>query len=158
MTVSSHPQQTPATLAARLLAPDVFAPFAADCRTLIVDQIKRRGMTLRTAVRVVHKIKPNIVDRIVDEQMPDLLHELEPFYAAYNESETPDFATYLIAREGQVADAILDVADRRAERLHSATIRSAYQRIRGRGRREVLAAVPELATVIARHAEPEGRG
>ncbi len=114
-------------------------------------------MTLRTALRVAQKIKPDILDRTVRELMPEFVTELEPCFSDYHASGAADLRAYLIAQENQVADAALSVADRRADRIYSRTIRSAYNRVRGRARREILAAVPDIAATIAKHAEASER-
>ena len=139
------------TLAEHLLSARQFDPFVDDCTTLVAAQVKRRGISMRTALSVVQKVKPNILERTVREQMPDFIRELEPLYAAYGQADPAGFAAYLGERDAQVADAVLHVADRRAERIHSRTIRSAYQRVRGRAQREVVSVVPELAAIIQRH-------
>ncbi|MES1930795.1 hypothetical protein SADO_16168 [Salinisphaera dokdonensis CL-ES53] len=136
-----------------MLASSVFEPFVGDCTKLVRSEVKRRGITLRTAFGVVEKIKPNILERTVREQMPDLLHELEPLYSEHraNNADATGFGAHLNAHDVQVADAILHVADQRAESVQNGTIRSAYGRVRGRAKREIVSAVPPLASIIERH-------
>ncbi len=144
-------------LASRLLSRDTFPHLVSDCNALAASKIRKKGVTLRTAFHVAQKIKPDILDRMVRELMPAFVTELEPCFSDYRASGAGDLRTYLIAHENQVADAVLSVADRRADRIYSRTIRSAYNRVRGRARREILAAVPDIAATIAKHAEASER-
>lgn len=145
--------RTHATLAAQLLAPATFEAFAADCRTLLDEEIKRKGMTVRTAFRVVRKIKPNILDRVVRELMPDFLDALEPCHADFKAGPGTDFEAYLIAHDDRVAEAVLQAADHRAQRIQSRTIHAAYERVRGRAKPEIRPAVPAFAATIVQHLE-----
>ena len=140
-------------LAAQLLSPETFPRFVDDCIALIGDEIRKKGMTLRTAFKVTQKVKPDITERTVRELSPDFVHALEPCYAKYRAEGGEDLRAHLIAHEDEVADAMLIAADRRAERIHNRTIHSAYGRVRGRARREISEAMPQIASVIARHAE-----
>lgn len=151
---TDHAKANRGPLAAKLLAPETFPALVDDCRALVSAEMRKKGMTLRTAFGVVQRLKPDIVERTVREQMPDFVTALEPCYADYRQGETRDFHAYLLAHQDTVADAVLAVADRRADRIHSRTIHSAYNKVRGRARREVLDAVPALAAILARHAEP----
>lgn len=141
------------TLADQLLNAQTFPRFAGDAEAFVQAEIAKHGMALRAAFKVVKKLKPNIIERVVREIAPDFVHALEPCYAEYRQSAQNDLRAHLLANETAVADAALSAADRRAERIESRTIRSAYDRVRGRAQREVVDSVPEIATIIARHAQ-----
>lgn len=145
------PDRTDDSLAAQLLAPGVFDGFANDCKALLEDEIKRKGMTFRTAVRVVRRIKPDILDRVVRELMPDFLDALEPCHADFQAGSSTDFKAYLIAHDDRVAEAVLQAADKRAARIQSRSIHAAYQRVRGRAKPEILPVVPAFAEILVRH-------
>lgn len=151
--MDDSPDRTDDTLAAHLLAPGAFEAFAHDCRVLLEAEIKRKGMTFRTAVRVVRRIKPDILDRVVRELMPDFLDALEPCHADFKAEPGTDFEAYLIAHDDRVAEAVLQAADHRAQRIQSRTIHAAYERVRGRAKPEILPAVPAFAAMIAQHLE-----
>ena len=140
-------------LAQRLLAPDTFPALTEDCRALVETEIKKRGMTLRTAYNVALKVKPDLVTRAIQELMSGFAAELEPCYAEFQASEATDLRAHFIRHEDAVADAMLSVADRRADRIVSRAISSGYKRVRGKARREIIASMPEIATVLARHAK-----
>lgn len=141
------------TLAGQLLAPGMFEPFAEDCRALLAAEIGRKGLTVRTAYSVVRRLKPDILERVVREVMPDFLAALEPCHAEFQAADTDDFEAFLIARDERVAEAALQAADRRAARIQNRSIRSAFNRVRGKAKSEIRPAVPALARIIRIHLE-----
>ncbi|GAB3676264.1 DUF6918 family protein [Salinisphaera aquimarina] len=147
---SAHDARGP--LAQRLLAPETFPALTADACALVEKEIKKRGMTMRTAYGVALKVKPDLVTRTVTELMPGFVAELEPCYAVFQNSGSIDLRAHFIANAETVADAMLSVADRRAQRIHSRAISSGYKRVRGRARREIIDTMPQIADVLARHA------
>ncbi len=140
-------------LAAQLLTPATFPHFVADCKALVAAEIKKKGMTLRTVFNVVRKVKPDIIERTVRELMPQFVREIEPCYADYRAGDAGDFRAYLVAHDTRVADAMLKVADRRAEVIHNQTIHAAYMRVRGRAQREIIQAMPGIAATIGKYAQ-----
>jgi hypothetical protein len=142
------------SLAAQLLSPATFPHFVSDSKALVATEIKKKGLALRTAFNVAQKIKPDIVERAVRELMPQFVHEIEPCYADYRAGGgTNDFRGYLLAHDTQVADAMLKVADRRAELIHSQTILTAYKRVRSRAQREIIKAMPGIAATIGKYSQ-----
>ncbi|MES1924888.1 hypothetical protein [Salinisphaera sp. T31B1] len=137
-------------LGAQLLAPDTFPRLVSDACALVEREIGKRGMTMRTAYSVALRLKPDLVTRTVRELMPGFVAELEPLYADC-QTRDENFHDYLIAHGHTVADAMLNMADERAERIHSRAISSGYKRVRGRARREIVDAMPQIATVISSH-------
>jgi len=153
--VDSELHASPATddrLATRLLAPGTFPHLVDDCTALVAAEMKNKGMAMRTAFKLVQKTKPDILERTVRELMPEFIRAIEPCYTDYRARDLDDFRAYLVAHDTEVADSVLTVTDRRAERIANRAIRSAYDRVRGRARREIVEAMPELATIIAKHA------
>ena len=78
-----------------------------------------------------------------------------PFYAASVEEAARNrrpvahtFADHLVAEGDAVADALLAVTDRRAEKA-SGPLLKAYRRLRSTAKEHVKAAVPGLARTIA---------
>ncbi len=150
--LNQNPHAGRGPLASQLLADDTFGPLTADCCALVETEIKKRGMTIRTAYGVALKLKPDLVTRTVRELMPGFVAELEPCYADFQSGSSTALRAHFMAHADTVADAMLTVADRRAARIHSRTISSGYKRVRGKARREIIDAMPQIATVLARHA------
>ncbi|MND02762.1 hypothetical protein D3C83_222560 [compost metagenome] len=58
---------------------------------------------------------------------------------------------YLVKRAGAVADALLEVTDRRAQRSDRGAVRSAYEKLRPSGKRNVEEAMPRIGRLIDKH-------
>lgn len=118
---------------------------------VVEAEIARKGMAVRTALGLAQRARPGLVDAGVRALLPDFARALDPFHARYLEDGEGTFRDYLVAREGDASAALLAVTDAQAARVHNRAVRAAYDRLRGRGEREVKAALPAIATVISRH-------
>lgn len=103
------------------------------------------GMALKTAFASAKKMKEGIVPKGTDAMLPDIASALEPFWNAKGDQ---DFGSYLSSRSGEVADALLAVADAKAESPDNAAIAKLYKPIRGKARGYVEEALPRLAGAI----------
>ncbi|MGB1700861.1 MAG: DUF6918 family protein, partial [Nannocystaceae bacterium] len=106
----------------------------------------------RGGLGVVKKVSPTFVEDAVSSLLPDFVDALEPFFAGLQESNAPTdtFGGFLGDRDGDVADALLQVTDEKIGRARS-TVQSAYRRMRGAAHEHVRSAVPDLGDVLARH-------
>lgn len=149
-----------ASLSQRLLAPGTFEPLVADCRELVEARAHASGPVVRTVFNLVQRSKPGLVDSALRLLLPEFARELDPFHAEAGHAGGDAFAEHVLAHRDRVAGALLAVTDRRVERLRSKTLRGAYARLRGRARAEVVAALPAVAAIVARHtgAAPDAGG
>jgi hypothetical protein len=124
------------------------------------DLVRRRvgstkgmtGMAARGGLGLVKKISPSFVEDAVASLLPDFVNALEPFFCDLMEEEdgAQKFGSYLGARDGAVADALLDVTDEKIGHARPA-VQSAYRRMRGAARQHVRDAVPDLGDMLAKH-------
>lgn len=138
-------------LADHLLTEPTFSRLIDDSHDLVKTELKKKNIALRTGFGVIQKAKPDLVDRSLRTLMPQFVNALEPFHARAQETGTP-LSVYLKTHDTAVADALLQVSDKRVEDVDNRVIKSGYQRLRGRAHKEVVAAVPGLADVMGRHA------
>jgi hypothetical protein len=109
------------------------------------------GMAARGGLGVVKKISPTFVEDAVSSLLPDFVGALESFREhTASGAAAADFGTFLGARDGEVADALLEVTDGKIDGARPA-VQSAYRRMRGAARDHVRGAVPELGEVLAAH-------
>lgn len=108
-------------------------------------------MPVRTALGLAQRAKPGLVDAGVRALAPGFARALDPFHADYLAHGEGTFRDYLLIRDAEASAALLAVADERAAQVHNRAVRAAYERLRKRGEREVLAALPAIATVVSRH-------
>lgn len=129
-----------------------------DCVRLIDEEVSSKGgllaMPLKAAYKVVKGLKPGFVRGAMDFLLDDFCRALEPFYRSWAdappESRGP-LADALRKNEGAVADALLSITDKRAERSSHTTVKSLYQKLRGAAKGHVIAALPRLARTIQPH-------
>jgi hypothetical protein len=128
----------------------------ADLNELVGQEVKDKGGMSGAAVKLgyqtVSKIRPGVVPAAVDRMLPQFAGALQPFYADYKANPGGDFGAYLVTREGEAADALLAVTDRRAESSSSDALRKAYFKLRPNARKNVEEALPRLGTLIEKHA------
>ena len=119
----------------------------------VADKSGLTGIAIKGAYKLVQSVRPGFLRQVVDHLLDDFLTSLDPIYQEAVARKCPAGA-YLLEHQGRVADALLAVTDRRAERADSATIKGAYSKLRPIAKKQVEAAAPRLATLLERHAAP----
>jgi hypothetical protein len=144
-----------ATLADKLLTPEVRPRLVADSARVIDEEVASKGgltgIAIKGAYAVVKAIKANIIPETVDALLDDFVARIESFYDAWSKSPGIAFAAYLEQRSGEVADALLAITDQRAQRSQNATLRKAYEKLRPLGKKQVEAALPRVARMVDKY-------
>lgn len=137
------------------LTPDSARPAViADACELIDEELARASGFSATAMRAAYKVmtglRPGIVARAVDGLLDPFADRLDPFYQEHVTTGRP-LAEVLTGQRTSMADALLSITDDRAQRTQQASLRRAYQRVRGSARGYVEAAAPGIAGLIDAH-------
>jgi hypothetical protein len=144
-----------ATLKEQFVSADRKAALVGDAVKVLDQEVADKsgltGIAIKGAYKLVQGIRPGFVPHVVEALLPDFLDALEPVYQEAAEKKRPAGA-YLLEQRDRVADALLAVTDKRAERAQSAAIKSAYSKLRPMAKKQVDAAAPRLAQLIDRHA------
>jgi uncharacterized protein (DUF2267 family) len=144
-----------ATLAEKLLTPEMRPRVVADSARCIDEEVASKGgltgIAIKGAYAVVKALKANIIPETVDSLIDDFVARIEPFYAAWLKTPGISFAAHLEQRASEVADALLAITDERARRSQNATLRKAYEKLRPLGKKQVEAALPRVARMVNRH-------
>jgi len=113
------------------------------------------GIAVKAGYRLVRAVKPTMVGEIVERLLPEFSEAMEPFYAASvaaaEAEERPVsrvFAERLTRDDAAVAEALLQVTDRRAEKASGPLLKT-YKKLRGSAHDHVKLAVPGLARTIS---------
>lgn len=117
----------------------------------VADKSGLTGIAIKGAYKVVQGMRPGFVRHMVDALLDDFLNALDPMYQEALQKGRPPGA-FLTENPGRVADALLAVTDRKAEKADSPTLKSAYNKLRSMAKKQVEAAVPRLAQLLDRHA------
>ena len=127
-----------------------------DCVELIDAEVRSKkgftGAAVKTAYKVVKAIKPGMIPESVNNLLDDFVVELQKFYGDYQQQgESGTLEAFLGARASDVAENLLTVTDRRAERAKSKTMVKAYKKLRPKGKEHVTIAVPGVGRVLDKH-------
>ena len=144
------------TLPDILLTPENKPHVIDDCLTLIDQEVKGKSGVSGTAVKLAYKTANTFASGylrgMVELLAPDMIVELEPFWADFTASGAGDFGDYLVKHGDEVSEALLSVTDRRAETSTRPTILKAYKTVRGGASKHVTAALPALGALVQKYA------
>jgi len=140
-----------------LLAPDTQPPVVADCHRLIDQEVSGKSGVSGTAVKLAYKsaksFAPGYLHGMVESLLPDMVAELEPYWAHFTASGASGFGDYLVKRGDEVSGALLSVTDARAKVSERPTILKAYGAVRGSAARHVAAALPNVGSLVQKYAD-----
>jgi len=145
-----------ATLRQTLLAPDTQPQVVADCQQMIQQEISDKsgisGTAVKLAYKTVNTFAPGHVNHMVESLLPEMVDQLEPFWADFNASGGAEFGDYLSKRGEEVSEALLSVTDARAAASSRPTITKAYGSVRGSATKHVTAALPQVGVLVQKYA------
>lgn len=145
-----------ATLQEIMLAPQTQPSVVRDALALVDEQISDKSGISGTAVKLAYKtvvtVSPNHVQYLIEQLMPKMLDKLQPYWEHFQVSGGGAFGDFLAKNGEQVAEALLEVTDERAERSGRPIIVKAYKSVRGSAAKNVQAALPELGALVQKYA------
>ena len=145
-----------ATLQEILLAPDTQPKVLDDCYALIQQEVSDlsgvSGAAIKLGYKTVAAFMPNHIRYLLEQMLPGLVDELQPYWADFHAAGGSDFGDYLTKRGDEVSQSLLTVTDRRAERSDRPTIIRAYRSVRGGAGKHIQAALPRLGDMVSKYA------
>jgi len=144
------------TLQETLLTPDTQPQVIDDCHTLLQQQVSDgsgiSGTAVKLAYKTVNTVFPGHVRHMVESLLPDMVGELEPFWADFHASGGSDFGGYLATRGEEVSEALLSVTDKRGASSGRPTVVKAYAKVRPSAGKHVTAALPQVGALVQKYA------
>ncbi len=124
-----------------------------DCVVLIDEEVaSKRGLSgaaVKAAYMVVKRLKPGIIRESVDNLCDEFIEASQPFFEKYqDDGEKGTLEQYFRPRASDVAESLLSVTDRRAQRASNKTMVKAYNKLRPKGKQHVEAAVPGVGRML----------
>jgi hypothetical protein len=145
-----------ATLQEILLAPDTQPHVVDDCMTLIDQEVSAKSGVSGTAVKVAYKTASTFASGYlrskVEQLVPEMAVQLEPFWADFGASGSSGFGDYLAKRGDEVSEALLSVSDAHGAISNRPVIVKAYQAVRGSAAKHITAALPNLGALVEKYA------
>ena len=128
----------------------------ADCVKLIDSEVANKrglsGVAIKGAFAIVKKIRPAMIDEVTDHLLPDFTQNLEGLFSTFQGQQgTQDVEVFFCSRTAEVANALLNITDQRAQNAKNGVIKKAYERLRPLALRQVEEAVPGLARLIHKY-------
>jgi hypothetical protein len=128
----------------------------ADCVDLVNAEVKSKtglgGIAVKAAFAVVKALKPRILEESVDNMLDEFVDAMQPLYAKYQEAgSSGTLEGYLNGHASEMADGLLAITDRRAERAKNRTLANAYRKLRPKGKTHVELAASGIGRVLDKH-------
>ncbi len=144
------------TLLAKLPLPQRRRDIVDDCCRLLDSEVKKKkgisGLAVKAGFGVLKAIKPGAVREAVDGLIDDFIAALEPFHADWIKAGSPKtFGDFLRGRNGEVAEALVKVTDRKAENTKHSNLKKMYHKLRPSAVRNVQEAVSGLGDLMDRY-------
>ncbi|GAB4589333.1 DUF6918 family protein [Nocardia sp. IFM 10818] len=130
--------------------------FLADAQEVLDAEVSDKGGASGLAVKggyaAVKKVSPTIVGDALASFMPKFVAQLEPFWAEYTASGAGSFADLLVAKQDEVAEALLAVTDERAAASSRPALTKVYNSMRSSAKKHVAEALPRVGALVQKHA------
>ena len=145
----------PVTLQQTLLAPDTRPQVIADCQTLVDQQVSDgsgiSGTAIKIAYKTVNTFIPGHIRHMVESLLPEMVDQLEPFWADFGASGGSEFGDYLAKHGHEVSEALLSVTDARGAASGRPTIVKTYNKVRPSAAKHVTAALPNVGALVQKY-------
>jgi hypothetical protein len=145
-----------ATLQEILLAPQTRPNVVADCNMLIEQRVADlsgiSGAAVKLAYKTASTFAPGHIKHMVETLLPNMVNELQPYWADFSTSGGSEFGDYLAKRGPEVSEALLSVTDARAAASKRPVIYRAYNTVRGGAAKHVQAALPDVGDLVMKYA------
>jgi hypothetical protein len=122
-----------------------------DCVELIDAQVKRQGFIIKGAYSTIKTIKKGFVPETVDAMLDEWLTQIQPHYEKWEATKPSSLKDFMIARGDDIAEDLLKVTDRRAEKTSHTTAKKMYGKMRDGAKKHVVEAIPDLAMMLEKH-------
>jgi hypothetical protein len=117
----------------------------------VADKGGLTGLAVKGGYKVVQGVRPGFVRDVVTGLLDEFLDATDPLYQEAKQKGRPAGA-YLLENKGRVAEGLLAVTDRKAQRADG-MLKKAYDKLRPLAKGQVEAAVPRLSQLLEKHAE-----
>lgn len=113
------------------------------------DKSGLSGMAIKGAYAIVKGMKPGIIPEVIDGLLPDFCKAVDGVIGG--RPAGTDIESYINSKTNDVVQGLLATTDARAQKTTHQTMLKAYQRLRPMAEKQVAAAVPRVAKMVAKH-------
>lgn len=128
----------------------------ADGERIVEEEVAAKGglsgAALRAGYSAFKKVSPGIVKTALRRVLPLFVPVIDPHWVKAKHSGSPE--RYFRNHAETVADELLAVTDALADRSSHRVLVRIYRSLRGSARDHVIAGVPRIPALVARHLDP----
>ncbi len=140
-----------------LTAPGARRIVIEDAIRLVDDEVGAKsgvtGFARKAGYKIFKKVKPNVMHAAVDNLLDDFAAAIDPFYQEHLASgRMGSVAQTILPKRSKVAEALLAITDRRAERHEGGVVKATYYKLRPTAIRHTEEAIPGVCRLIDKHA------
>ncbi|MFO0682865.1 MAG: hypothetical protein U0234_12470 [Sandaracinus sp.] len=126
-----------------------------DCVVVLDQEVADKGglsgIAIKGAFKTIQGISPGFVRNVVNDLLPEFAKAADPVFQEAKEKSIP-VSRHFETEAGRVADALLAITDRRAERTKYTSAKKLYETLRGTAKKHVESAMPRVGKLIEKHA------
>ncbi len=145
-----------ATLPDILLEDGALEKVTADCQALVEQELASKSGVSATGLKVAYKavtaFAPGYYQTTLASMVPDMMSQLQPFWADFHAAGGGQFGDYLAKRGEEVSEALLQVTDNLAKQSDRGAIIKAYGAVRGGATKHIEAALPAVGVLVEKYA------
>lgn len=125
-----------------------------DCCSLIDEEVESKsgltGLAIKAGYKAFKGIRPGLVREAVEELLTEFASALDPFFgeAQQRGCRAED---HFSKNTERVADALLSITDRRADRVKTGLVKATYGKLRPMAKKNVAAAVPRVGRLVDKY-------
>ncbi len=117
----------------------------------VADKGGLSGIAIKAGYKAVSGVKPGFVKKVVSDLLPEFATAVDPIFQEAVEQKK-GVRDHFVAQKSRVADALLAITDGKAARSQNRLVKGTYEKLRGKAKENVEAAVPRLGGLIQKHA------
>lgn len=137
--------------------PRVYPRVVDDCLQVLEEEVSKKsglsGMAIKGAYKILKSVQNGrVLRKAVETLLPEFAQKLDPYYLEYCQQNEPgSWEGFLRPRYETIAHELLEITDAKVERTRERALRSAYEKLRPRAHKEVVASLPALARMMKRY-------
>ena len=139
-----------------LTADDVRRNVIDDCCRLIEDEVRSKrgmsGLALKAGFKAFKKVKPGALPMAVDNLLDDFADAVDPYYQDHLESGNSTAVQSFRPRAREIANGLLAITDRKAQRFERGVVRKTYEKLRPTAVNHTTDAIPGVARLVDKYA------
>ena len=129
----------------------------ADCVRLFAEEVGSKkglgGLAIKGGFKIVRSVKPGFIEEVMQFLLPEFVAHLEPVYGEYQAQSVEKLDRFLVQRDHKVADQLLGITDRHANKTKNQGVKVAYEKLRPQAQKHVAAAMPRVAKMLSNYVD-----